>query len=224
MKREKEWEDYKEDSTKGSSLIKPLNYKGDVLVQVWVDSRVLATLCRWMDEQGEYARFMSQVVRRPLEVLAEFVSDQGSEMIDDTGEARKMLERRFGVNLNRGGRGSKNVMHNLVLSDKRNELNERIVSRVERRGLDKRVRGYGSGDRSELVKKAMEVYGRIERGESVEDIRNNNVGDEIIVKEKMTSEEIERKRREIERKDKEREEAERKALEEVLAGMKSKSD
>ena len=49
MKEEFKEREYKEDSTRGSSLINPLNYKGDVLVQVWVDSRVLATLCRWLD-------------------------------------------------------------------------------------------------------------------------------------------------------------------------------
>ena len=66
-------EPYKEDSTKGNSLINPLNYKGDVLVQVWVDSRVLATLCGWLDDKGTYTRYMSQVVRRPLEVLVDLL-------------------------------------------------------------------------------------------------------------------------------------------------------
>ena len=130
MEREKE---YKADSTRGSSLINPMNYKGDVLVQVWVDSRVLATLCKWLDKAGFYSRFMSQVVRRPLEVVAETLVSNGEvEMVDDTAEARKMLERRFGVDLNRGGRGTKNVMHNVVLSNRREELSERI-------NADKRV-------------------------------------------------------------------------------------
>ena len=74
MNKEKE---YVIDSTRGSSMINPTNYKGDVLVQVWVDSRVLATLCKWMDEKGNYSRFMSQAVRRPLEVLAEYLVECG---------------------------------------------------------------------------------------------------------------------------------------------------
>jgi hypothetical protein len=119
--------EYKVDSTKGTSMINPLNYKGDVLVQVWIDSRVLATLCRWLDSKGNYSRFMSQAVRRPLEVLADFLVDNNEvSIVDDTAEARKMLERRFNVELNRGGRGGKNVVHNLTLSDRRGELSERI--------------------------------------------------------------------------------------------------
>lgn len=189
----------KVDSTKGSSMINPLNYKGDVLVQVWVDSRVLATLCRWMDDQGEYARFMSQVVRRPLEVLAEFVTDHGSELIDDTVEARKMLERRFGVNLNRGGRGTKNVLHNIVLSDKRGELGERLR---RNKIIDDADVGSRGNNRSDFVRRAVEKYHE-------------------MFKEKMTDEEFEAKSAEIEKADKERIEAERKALDEIIEGMKN---
>lgn len=135
---------YVEDSTKGNSMINPLNYKGDVLVQVWIDSRVLATLCRWLDKQGTYSRFMSQVVRRPLEVLADTLVDGGDvEVVDDTSEARVMLERRFGVDLSRGGRGTKNKMHNVVLSARRGELSERLevnkrFNDVSRPGVFKR--------------------------------------------------------------------------------------
>ena len=121
-------EPYVEDSTKGGSLINPLNYKGDVLVQVWMDSRVLATLCRWLDNAGFHSRFMSQVVRRPLEVLAESMVEKGEvQIVDDTAEARKILERRFNVDLNRGGRGAKNVAHNVVLSARRAELDNRLM-------------------------------------------------------------------------------------------------
>jgi hypothetical protein len=142
MKEEFKEREYKEDSTRGSSLINPLNYKGDVLVQVWVDSRVLATLCRWLDGLGLYSRFMSQVVRRPLEVVAETLVKNGEvEIVEDTGSARMMLEGRFGLVLNRGGRGTNNVMHNITLSARRGELEERVkkdkvvndVSRIPRR-------------------------------------------------------------------------------------------
>lgn len=146
--------DYVEDSTKGSSLINPLNYKGDVLVQVWIDSRVLSTLTRWMDLKGEYAQHMSQAVRRPLEVMAEFLVNQGDvEMVDDTAEARSMLERRFNVDLNRGGRGTKNVMHNLALSDRRADLGRMLEKRkVEDVNVPKRVKI------NELVNKAVEMF------------------------------------------------------------------
>ena len=146
--------DYKVDSTKGSSLINPLNYKGDVLVQVWIDSRVLATLTRWMDLKGEYALHMSQAVKRPLEVMAEFLVSQGDvEIVDDTAEARSMLMRRFNIDLNRGGRGSKNVAHNLALSDRRADLGRLLEKRrVEDVNVPKK------SNIDELVNKAIQMF------------------------------------------------------------------
>lgn len=150
-------EPYKEDSTKGSSLINPLNYKGDVLVQVWMDSRVLATLASWLEKNGIYARFMSQVVRRPLEVLTGHLVDSDQvEMIDDTNEARRLLEQRFQVNLNKGGHGGKNVLHNQILTDKRTELAEKLKDGS--RFVDAQrpvVKGVVD---PEIIKKAMEIF------------------------------------------------------------------
>lgn len=119
---------YKEDSTKGGSiLLNPLNYKGDVLVQVWIDSRVLATLNNWMEKESVYPRFMSEVVRKPLENLAAQLVDNGDvEIVDDTVIARKMLEQKFRIVLNRGGRGGKNILHNQLLSEKRLDLGEKM--------------------------------------------------------------------------------------------------
>jgi hypothetical protein len=118
---------YKEDSTRGMSIINPLNYKGDVLVQVWVDSRILATLMHWLDAQGTYPTYMSQVVRRPLEVLTDVLVNGGdATLIDNTVEAREMLQRRFKVDLSRGGRGEKNKVHNITLSMRREDLAESL--------------------------------------------------------------------------------------------------
>jgi hypothetical protein len=120
---------YKEDSTKGNSIVKPLNYKGDMLTQTWVDSRVLATLSKWLIDNGYYPRSLSDVARRPLEILVEFLSESGKvEMVQTTHEAREHLSNRYRVNLNRGGRGQKNVLHNQILSDKREELGEKVAS------------------------------------------------------------------------------------------------
>lgn len=121
MRHEQEVDErLKVDSTKGTSLINPVNYKGDVMVQVWMDSRVLATLCRWLESEGEIPRFLSHVVKIPLEMLADhLVDEKGIEMVDDTREARILLESRFHVQLNKGKRGKKNLMHNIVLSSKR---------------------------------------------------------------------------------------------------------
>jgi hypothetical protein len=80
-----------------------------------------------MDDKGNYPRFMSQAVRRPLEVLTgSLVDNKEVEMVDNTAEARSFLNRRFNVDLNRGGRGEKNIIHNLALSDRRGELGERV--------------------------------------------------------------------------------------------------
>jgi hypothetical protein len=178
---------YAEDSTKGLSLINPLNYKGDVLVQVWVDSRVLATLCRWLDKNEVYSRFMSQVVRRPLEVVADMLVSNGEvEMVDDTAEARALLERRFGVDLSRGGRGTKNTMHNIVLSDRRSELGERIGRGSKFNDANKPKSG-----RSTLVQDTIDKYKSL-YGED----------GKVIVKEKMSEMELDAKAKELEVSDK----------------------
>lgn len=126
-------EAYKEDSTKGKALMNPISYKGDVLTQVWIDSRLLASLAVWMERNGNYPRFLSEIVRRPLVVLAETLIDGGEmEMIEDTVKARDMLENRFRITLNKGGRGERNVLHNQILSERRKELGERIGNSRQR--------------------------------------------------------------------------------------------
>lgn len=147
--------EYKEDSTKGKSVLNPLNYKGDVLVQVWMDSRVLATMTRWMDLKGERAFHMSQAVRRPLEVMVEFLVSSGDvQIVEDTIEAREMLIRRFNVDLNRGGRGNKNVLHNITLSDRRAELGKLLEKRREN-DIDRPSKG---NKMQELIDKAISIY------------------------------------------------------------------
>jgi hypothetical protein len=210
-------EPYAEDSTKGNSLINPLNYKGDVLVQVWIDSRVLATLCRWLDKNDCYSRFMSQVVRRPLEVIADMLVSSGDvEIVDDTIEARKMLERRFNVDLNRGGRGEKNVMHNIELGNRREELNER-VSRENRFNDAGRPKRRYSPLVNEVIEKYNSIHGEQNAGHSnsvsTNDMSKNIIPtNEIVIKEKMTSEELREKERELEEKNK----ADNELMDEIL--------
>jgi len=109
-----------EDSTRGRSNFNPRSYKGDVLTQVWMDSRMLATLTRALEANGTFPRFMSEVVREGVYAVVENLVENGVvEMVEDTRDAREMLERRFRINLNNGGRGMKNVVHNLVLSERR---------------------------------------------------------------------------------------------------------
>lgn len=146
--------EYKADSTKGSSMLQPMTYKNDVLVQVWVDSRVLATLSDWLDSQNEFSRHMSEVVRKPLEALVELLVNQGDvEMVDDTALARFTLSKRYGVNLNRGGRGVKNVLHNQLLSDKRKKLNFSFSSKpqVDSTPIGKQKKNVAEGDLNRMV-------------------------------------------------------------------------
>ncbi len=217
---------YAVDSTKGSSMINPLNYKGDVLVQVWVDSRVLATIVRWMDLKGNYPRFMSQGVRRPLEVLTGFLVDNNEvEMIDDTAEARVFLTRRFNIDLNRGGRGEKNVAHNLTLSNRRGDLGERIQASSRANDVSRPIRGKNASLVEATVAKYKELF---PKGNEVPDNSmfkvNRSYDDTKIViqgtenkildieepeplKEKSTPEEIEERMRKIEEQDRAQTEA-----------------
>jgi len=168
---------YAVDSTKGSSMINPLNYKGDVLVQLWMDSRVLATIVRWMDSKGNYPRYMSQGVRRPLEVLTGFLVDNGEvDMVEDTKEARALLTRRFNVDLNRGGRGEKNVIHNLSLSGKRNDIGERMSS--NRVDINKPVRKQSNPKIAALLEKACRKHKELFSDESKE-IKHYDYSEEI---------------------------------------------
>ena len=137
--------EYKEDCTDGQfSILNPVTFKGDALVQVWMDSRELATLSKWMDKNGNYTRFLSEVVKVGIRMICEELVSEGEVvLIEDTAEARNMLERKYGINLNPSGRGAKNALHNMILSErKREELPD--------------------GTR-ELQRKAKETYARLER-------------------------------------------------------------
>jgi hypothetical protein len=118
------------DSTKGRADVNPVRYKGDVLVQVWMDSRVLATLSQWLDKSDNYMRFMSEVVNDSMSMLCDHLVDVGEvNMIDDTVHARQLLERKYRVNLNPSDRGRRNRQHNVLLTEKRKQIG--IVSGVD---------------------------------------------------------------------------------------------
>ncbi len=109
-----------EDSTKGNADLSPRVYKGDVYTQAWIDSRKLATLSIWLDEAGWKTRYLSEVVKFTLDMVLEHLVESGTvKMIEFTEEARDILEAKYRTNLNPGGRGKRNVLHNMVLDDKR---------------------------------------------------------------------------------------------------------
>ena len=173
---------HKKDSTKGKSYIDPIQYKGDVLSQVWVDSRVLATLALWMESQGLYPRFMSDLVREPLTTLVNSLVKNGEvEMVESTSEARDMLTLRFRTNLNRGGRGGKNVLHNKVLTTQREEVADAIRQRDEITSQVRPGRGKHSRIDSELVRQAIEQYKEIEKLEKQQKAHEEEKGGEDIL-------------------------------------------
>lgn len=111
-----------EDSTKGKSYVSPRTYKRDVLMQVWLQSRHLATLLKWFDSEGVMTRFRSELIAKTIEQVVEHLVEEGIvEMVEFADDAIKMLDSRFGVTNNPSGRGGKNTFHNLTLDEKRRE-------------------------------------------------------------------------------------------------------
>lgn len=164
--------EYREDCTDGRfSVLNPVRFKGDALVQVWLDSRELATISEWLDKDSYHTRFLSEVVKDGLHILCENIVENGEvEMIEGTAEARTLLEDKYEINLNPNGRGEKNVFHNQILSEKK---------RAERGAVPDRIR--------ELQRVAKETYKtvsgkssifdeltQIERGETNGTVENKN--------------------------------------------------
>ena len=152
---------YMEDSTKGSSLIEPKTFKNDVYVQVWLESRYLATLSNWLDDEGVNTRFMSEVIREGIRVLVDnLVEGNLTLFVTDTEDARSLLFRKYRINLNNNDRGKKNVLHNKVLCDRLG------VRKVEDNFPDE-------------IKRKLELAHRIGRGE-VDVEEANRCKDEAI--------------------------------------------
>lgn len=158
---------YKSDTTRGSYVPDPRTYKGDVLVQVWIDSRILATLSEWLDKNGGITRYMSEVVKVPLEILVKHLTSGGDvELIDDTVVARRMLEKKYRVNLNPEGRGERNVLHNIQLSDRRKSLSGTLADEHRKMTDDVNVpaREISSMKVNEsVVEEATRIYKELER-------------------------------------------------------------
>lgn len=140
-----------EGSTVGKSkLINPREYKGDMSVQVWMDSRVLATLSNWLDMGGVDTWHLSEVVKICLEVVMDAaIRSNEVEFIEFTEDARELLKAKYRIKLNpheRGKmpRGYKNIQNNIMLDE------------VRRGGLPKRYGGSCETD-DELKRVARET-------------------------------------------------------------------
>lgn len=189
------------DSTKGRSNLNPLNYKGDVMVQVWLDSRLLVTLNNWLETSGEYPRFLSDVVRKPLEVLIDHVVNEGEvEMVDDTALARMLLQRKFNIKLNKGDKGKKNTLHNLLLSDKRGKLadnmNKRRIIQAETE-IGKRKTVVSQEEMDKMLNIFNNLPNNQKQGQSLEEVLQLAKDSGVIVSEK--SEKSEKSKDKLER-------------------------
>lgn len=117
-------------STKGSARIEPRSYKGDSLIQVWLDSRKIAMLSMWLSSRGVTTRFMSDVIREALDQLCTHLVNSGQGIELDTTAARDLLESKYRVNLNPSGKGIRNLMNNLILDDRKAE-STRVACEVD---------------------------------------------------------------------------------------------
>lgn len=124
--------EYREDCTDGRySVLNPVRFKGDALVQVWMDSRELATVSEWLDKDSNRTRFLSEVVKEGIHILCENIVESGEvKMIEETAEARALLEDKYEINLNPNGRGEKNVFHNQILSERKRSERESTPDRI----------------------------------------------------------------------------------------------
>lgn len=237
-------EPYKEDETRGSSIVKPLNYKCDTLTQAWVDSRVLVTLDNWLRKKGFIPKSMSEVVRKPLEILVEhLVEIKDIEILEDTTEARNTLQYRYRVKLNRGERSGKNILHNQILSSQRNELGEKVMEGSRFNDTQRPAMRAGRVDKETLAK-AVEIFNTIGeksieevRAEAIEAARNSTLmvkkgennppeswnrswNRKTDVPRQLNKAEMDEKEREIARREKERIALENAPIEEQIEYMK----
>ena len=148
---------YVEDSTKGTSMLNPVSYKGDALIQAWLDSREVAMISVWLDKGGWGTRYLSDVVKGLFtQVVNTLIEQKQVEVIETTGEARELLEMKYRATLNPGGRGKKNLMHNLVLDSRK------VASVIDREYIadSGRLREYVERkDRVESITDAAAVHG-----------------------------------------------------------------
>jgi hypothetical protein len=227
-----------EDETRGRSrVINPRNYKKDVFVQSNMESRHLATVSNWLDANGSYTRHLGGVASEAVRILAEMIAEQGQvEFIDDQIEARALLQRKYGVNLNSGGRLLKNVFHNTLLDENRREMTDfvnrgnnkddadRIINKGPTFNKDKILADLAEADRR-AEEKAKAEGRKFLDGLPIDKDGNKKIGNMKIYKDsdiprKMTEEELGAKAA----KHAKRDEQEKEALSCIPEGMKVVKD
>ncbi len=168
---------YKEDSTRGRAVVRPRNYKGDTLVQAWIDRRKLAVISQWLDEGGYRTRFLSDLVKLTIdEVVAELVERGIVEMIEFTDSATKILEMKYRADLNPGKRGMRNLHHNMVLDKLRS--GERLVDDIEREGSDSSI----VQEARKLADEGVAIYNKKYSSQTMQKDPNQYDKDGIVIK------------------------------------------
>jgi len=90
----------------------------DAVVQSRVDKRCLATVSKWYVSRGVLPRSASELIRNILEDFVEILVSNGKvELIDNSEDARQILDDLFGNVFNPGRRGRDNEYVNLSMDD-----------------------------------------------------------------------------------------------------------
>jgi hypothetical protein len=111
----------KEDSTRGKAMMRPKNFKGDALIQVWYERRKIASLDKWLEDNGRRNRFMSDVLRSILDMVYEKLLEDGKVIEFEVQHASDYLQSKFRIDLNPGDKGKRNLLHNMQLEEIRKE-------------------------------------------------------------------------------------------------------
>lgn len=96
-------------------------YKKDSLVQAWIDRRYLATIINWLHKKGESPRSLSEILKMAVENLTQAATsgEYKVEFVELTEDAHTIIDSCLRVNLNRGGRGLKNLRQNTMIDKMR---------------------------------------------------------------------------------------------------------
>jgi hypothetical protein len=99
---------------RGRSPLRPTKSERDAIVQVWLNRCDLATIGLYMESKGMRIIYMADILRFCVETTRSLVLKSGCKYVDSTAMANEYLVDRTGINLNRGNRGMKNLVTNLL--------------------------------------------------------------------------------------------------------------
>ena len=95
-------------------------YKGDINAQAWVDSRELTVVSNWMEHEGMRPKFLSEVMRECLSIVAGHLVKAGlAEAVELASDAHLIIGGRFGVRFDSKNRGNRNRLLNYSKDDRK---------------------------------------------------------------------------------------------------------